>query len=338
MVRPYWHDGLASTGREREHARRRADSAHKKKPRGELIEIVNVSKHFGTREVLSEVSFTARDGEVTGFVGPNGAGKSTLLKIVAGTIIPTAGSVKIDGGRYRDAVQPGAVLGAFLSAELVPEHLTASSYLAYICDVQGLSRRSVNDALELVGLSAARKQKVRTFSLGMRQRLGIASVVVGNPQNLILDEPINGLDPDAILWLRHFVANAAQKGKTVLLSSHHMAELSMVADSIVLLNGGRVTLQGALEAFLSADAKQVYFEASDVTGAVAELNASGFRATLFESGAIVTDAEAGDVGRAVYQSGRELEHLSVIKQTLEETYFKTLSAASGAGQKNEVQQ
>ncbi|WP_158270346.1 ATP-binding cassette domain-containing protein [Mycetocola zhujimingii] len=301
-----------------------------------MIEVIEVSKRFGSQEVLSQVSFTALDGEITGFVGPNGAGKSTVLKIVAGTVTPTSGSVMIDGHAYQDADRPGSVLGAFLSAETIPEHMTAFSFLTYISDVQGLERNAAAAALELVGLAKAKNQKVRRFSLGMRQRLGIASVLVGDPQNLILDEPINGLDPDAILWLRSFLVSAAQRGKSVLLSSHHMAELSMVANKIVLLDGGRVSRQGPLDAFLSSGSQQVYFEASDLFGAVAQLHLGGYHAEMFREGALVTNAEPSEIGKVIYDSGRELRHLSVVKQTLEETYFETIDSEASTRQVSET--
>ena len=295
-----------------------------------MIEIKSVSKAYGEKRVLSDVAFTARDGEITGFVGPNGAGKSTLLNIVAGTIRPDSGTVLIDGTDFASAARPGATLGSFLSAEWIPSHLTATSYLRYLCDLQGIGIDGVPRLLQLVGLTNAAKQKVSTFSLGMRQRLGIAAVVAGDPQNLILDEPINGLDPDAIAWLREFLIATARRGRTVVLSSHHMAELSLVADHVVLLDSGRVTRQGPLADFVATNDRQVYIESDDLDAASDPLRQAGFEMSSFRRGLLIHNAEPADVGRIVFGVGASLSHLTAKTRTLEETYFEVLETAGSS--------
>lgn len=160
-----------------------------------MIDIDLVSKSYGKTQALDKVSITVADAAVTGLVGPNGAGKSTLLRIIANLAFPDCGSVSVDGQHLTDFARPGAALGVFLSAEWIPPHLTAESFLKYVCDLQGVPAAAVAEVLELVGLSDDGGRRVKTFSLGMRQRLGIGAAIVGRPKNYILDEPINGLDP-----------------------------------------------------------------------------------------------------------------------------------------------
>ena len=296
-----------------------------------MIEIDDVTKDFGRTRVLDRVSFRAQDGMVTGFVGPNGAGKSTLLRIIAGASTSSSGTTRIDGLDYRSADRPGAVLGAFLSAESIPEHLTAGSYLALVRDLRCLNGPVITDTLELVGLTAVARRKIRTFSLGMRQRLGIAAAVMGDPQNLVLDEPVNGLDPEAIAWLRSFIAAAAARGKTVLLSSHHMAELALVAQRVVVLQNGRVTREGPINGFLTPETREVYFEASEMSTVIDRLRREGFMVQVAGSGATVSNAEPHDVGRAVHHAGHDLHHLSAKGSTLEESYFRTIREPVGRG-------
>lgn len=293
-----------------------------------MITATRVSKSYGSKAALSDVSFEAPDGAVTGFVGPNGAGKSTLLRILTGLSAADTGSVTVDGIPFTESRSPGAALGAFLSAELIPDHLTARSHLTYACDVQGLPRTRVDEVLEVVGLSRVRSEKVKEFSLGMRQRLGIGAALLARPRNLVLDEPINGLDPDGIHWLRTLVRDVADAGGTVLLSSHHMAELALVADHVVMISGGRVVRTGRLDAFVAEESLRTYVESPDLEAARALLTARGFAPAPHLQGLLVPDAEPLTVGRLLFGEGPGASHLRVLERSLEETYFDHVSASA----------
>jgi ABC-2 type transport system ATP-binding protein len=203
--------------------------------------------------------------------------------------------------------------------------MTGASFLAYVCDTQGLLPKRVAELLDLVGLTGASRRQVKTYSLGMRQRLGIAAAFAGDPQNLILDEPINGLDPDAIQWIRNFLRRAADEGKAVLLSSHHMSELSLVADDVVLLDQGVVARQGQLSSFVASTERNVYIESGTLEDVIRVLGDAGYHAAPYRSGALVREVEPDEVGRVVFGADRGLTHLSLLTRSLEETYFDTIS-------------
>lgn len=289
-----------------------------------MIEAQGVVKRFAGTDALRGVSLTAQNGAVTGFVGPNGAGKSTLLRAICGLIYPDAGTTSIDGLPLSETAQPGRALGAFLSAEGIPTAWTARSYLQYVCDLQSLPRSKADDALSAVGLEDVAKRKVKTFSLGMRQRLGIAGAIVGEPLNLILDEPINGLDPDGILWLRKYLRDRAAKGCAVLLSSHHMNELALVADQVVMINQGQIVRSGQLDSFVAGDIVRTYFESDDLPLALAVLTAHGMRCEPYGEGGVVSEVDPTDVGRILFTQGPGARHLSRLERTIEQAYFDEL--------------
>jgi ABC-2 type transport system ATP-binding protein len=290
-----------------------------------MIEALNLTKEYAGTRVVSDVSLVAKAGEVTGFVGPNGAGKSTVLRIIAGITAPTSGSVRVGGVNHQLATHPAANLGVFLSAEWIPGSMTAASFLSYVCGTQGLRRQRVTELLDLVGLSDVAHRKVKNFSLGMRQRLGIAAAFAGDPRNVVLDEPINGLDPDAIQWIRRLLRQAADDGKAVLLSSHHMGELAKVADHVVLIDHGAVARQGPLESFVAPTASNVYIESETLAEIAALLGTAGYAVEPHRNGSLVQDAEPAEIGRTVYGAGFGLTHLSLLTRSLEETYFDTVS-------------
>ena len=211
-----------------------------------MIEISQLTKRHGSRTAVDEVSFTARPGRVTGFLGPNGAGKSSTLRILLGLDAATSGTALINGGRYRDVNHPLRTVGALLdSAGPVPDR-RAVDHLTWIAQSNRIPRSRVAEVLEIVGLADVAKQRVKKYSLGMGQRLGIAAALLGDPEILVLDEPVNGLDPEGIRWVRHFLREFAGSGRTVLLSSHLMTEMSDTADDLVIINRGRVVAAGSL--------------------------------------------------------------------------------------------
>ena len=211
-----------------------------------MIDIAHLSKRHGGRTVVDDVSFTARPGRVTGFLGPNGAGKSSTLRILLGLDAPGGGTATINGRRYRDLGQPLRTVGALLDgAGPVPER-RAVDHLTWIARSNRIPRARVGAVLELVGLAEVARQRVKRYSLGMGQRLGIAAALLGEPDVLVLDEPVNGLDPEGIRWVRQLLRDYAASGRTVLLSSHLMAETAGTADDLVVINRGRIAGRGSV--------------------------------------------------------------------------------------------
>jgi len=212
-----------------------------------VIEIAHLSKRYGATTAVDDVSFSVPPGRVTGFLGPNGAGKSTTLRILLGLDRADAGTALIDGRRYQDLHYPLRTVGALLDgAGPVPER-RAIDHLTWIAQSNRIPRRRVREVLDVVGLAGAAKQQVKKYSLGMGQRLGLAAALLGDPAILVLDEPVNGLDPDGIRWVRTYLREYAAQGRTVLLSSHLMAEMADTADEVVVIVKGRIAAHGPLD-------------------------------------------------------------------------------------------
>ena len=211
-----------------------------------MIQISNLTKSYRDSVAIKDVSFTAQPGRVTGFIGPNGAGKTTTLRILLGLSSPTSGTATIKGSRYRDLQRPLRTIGAMLEGHGALPDRRGVDHLTWIAQSNGISRKRVDAVLDLVGLSNAGRRRVKTYSLGMGQRLAIAAALLGDPEVLVLDEPTNGLDPEGILWIRTLMRDFAQEGRTVLVSSHLMAELSETADDLVMLGRGRVLAAGTV--------------------------------------------------------------------------------------------
>ncbi|MEV0753437.1 ATP-binding cassette domain-containing protein [Streptosporangium sp. NPDC050280] len=235
-----------------------------------MIEINGLSKHYRNRKAVDDVTFTARPGRVTAFLGPNGAGKSSTLRVLLGLDAATGGRALIGGRRYRDLRYPLRTVGALLDgAGPVPER-RAIDHLSWIARSNRIPRERVREVLDLVGLADAARHRVKNHSLGMRQRLGIAGALLGEPEVLVLDEPVNGLDPDGIRWVRDLLREHAALGCTVLLSSHLMKETADTADDVVIINRGRIVVRGTL---------------AEVTAGHASLEAAFFALTGDRAGA-----------------------------------------------------
>lgn len=218
-----------------------------------MIRFDNVHKAYGEHRVLCGLTFDVPDGSVTGIVGPNGSGKTTALKVLSGLLSPDEGTAYIDGRRYGESDDAGRTLGAFLGHATVPATMTGVGYLNYVADLLGARRDRVRTYLDIVGLSGAASQRVGGYSLGMRQRLGLASALVGEAKTLVLDEPVNGLDIEGVKWMRDYLRSSAQAGRCILLSSHLLSELELVADRLVILADGVASREGTIES-LRADA------------------------------------------------------------------------------------
>lgn len=213
-----------------------------------MIEIKNLRKRHGRKEVLHNISFAVEPGRITGFLGSNGAGKSSTLRILLGLDRATSGTALINGVAYREMPNPMQSVGAMLDGPGASKGRSATDHLRWMCISNGIPRSRVHEVLEVVGLERNAKDKVGTFSLGMGQRLGIASALLGHPGVLVLDEPTNGLDPDGLRWLRTFLQDQARTGSTVLVSSHLMAEMEAIADDLVVISDGAIVSTGTVTA------------------------------------------------------------------------------------------
>lgn len=289
-----------------------------------MIEARGLSKHYGRKAAVDDLSFTIRPGQVTGFLGPNGAGKSTTMRLTVGLDRPTAGTVTVNGHRYRDAAAPLAEVGALLDAKGVHPGRSARSHLSALAATHGISDRRVHEVLEQTGLSAVANKRVGGFSLGMGQRLGIAAALLGDPQVLILDEPVNGLDPDGVLWVRRLLRHLAGEGRTVLLSSHLMSEMAQTADHVIVLGRGRVVADAPIAEILTrGGGDRVAVRSPEAARlAAALLNLAGVELEpegdeCFTASGIT----AAEIGRAAAQLGVELHELSPVASSLEDAYL-----------------
>lgn len=234
-----------------------------------MITISSLSKRRGPHQVLHEVSLSARPGRVTGFVGPNGAGKSSALRCLLGLDRASSGTALVGGRPYRELRHPLQTVGAVLDGAGAHPLYTGRAHLRWVAAGSGIPRRRVEEVLETVGLSEAAGRRVRTYSLGMGQRLGLAAALLGEPETLVLDEPVNGLDPGGIRWVRGLMRGHAEAGGTVLVSSHALAELAEVADDVVVISEGRIRAAGTLAEVADgyADLEEAFFSLTAPTGA-----------------------------------------------------------------------
>jgi ABC-2 type transport system ATP-binding protein len=216
-----------------------------------MIEVRNLSKRYGAKVAVDGLDFVVQPGIVTGFLGPNGAGKSTTMRLIAGLDEPTTGSVRVNGKDYRSAVAPMAELGVLLEARAVHPGRSARNHLLALAQTNGIGRRRVDEVIDRAGLREVARQRVGGFSLGMGQRLGVAQALLGDPQVVVLDEPVNGLDPEGVLWIRNLLKSLAAQGRTVFVSSHLMGEISMTATRLIVVGRGRLIADATEEEFVA---------------------------------------------------------------------------------------
>ncbi|MGC4876400.1 ABC transporter ATP-binding protein [Micromonospora sp. DT43] len=289
-----------------------------------MITVENLTKRYGPHPAVDDVSFQCEPGTVTGFLGPNGAGKSTTMRMICGLTAPTAGRATVSGQPYRQLPNPGREVGVLLDASAQHAGRTGREALTLSAYTMGLDRREVAAKLDLVGLNAvAAKRRVRAYSLGMRQRLGLAHALLGDPRVLILDEPANGLDPEGIFWMRGLLRDFADRGGTVLLSSHLLREVEAVADRLVVIGGGRIVAQGDKNELLAGGGTVV--RARDGAALRRALELAGLSAADSSEGLLVqADAEA--VGQAAADAGVALAELRPAGGGGLEQLFLTLTA------------
>ena len=287
------------------------------------IEIHGLSKRFGDVTAVDGLSFTAREGAVTGFLGPNGAGKSTTLRMLLGLVTPSDGSATIDGNRYADLHQPFRRVGAMLETDAFHPGRRARDHLRILATAADLPAKRVDAVLEEVDLVDAGHRRVKGFSLGMRQRLGLASALLGDPTVLILDEPANGLDPDGVRWLRQFVRGFAGRGGTVLLSSHVLAEVAQTVDDVVIIAGGRLVAQSSLADLANRSRPGVRVRTPQVTALHDALTKRGIRAQLVADDALVAlDSTPEALGLAAAGIGAVIYEMTPEHFNLEEIYLE----------------
>jgi ABC-2 type transport system ATP-binding protein len=215
----------------------------------DMIEVQQLTKRYGGRNAVEDLTFSVRPGSVTGFVGPNGAGKSTTIRMLLALITPTAGRALINGRPYTSLREPLREVGALVDMAGAHDGRTAYRHLHWLAASNGLDRGRIDEVLDLVGLTSVAGRRVRGFSLGMRQRLGIAAALLGDPPTLLLDEPVNGLDPEGVHWIRAMMRGLAVEGRTLLVSSHLISELALVADRLLVIGGGRLLADDTVEEF-----------------------------------------------------------------------------------------
>jgi ABC-2 type transport system ATP-binding protein len=288
------------------------------------IEIDNVTKRYGDTIAVDHLSFTVQPGRVTGFLGPNGAGKSTTMRLVLGLDRPDSGTTRIAGGPYAELEDPMRVVGALLEARALHPGRTARRHLTYLAQTQGISLRRVDEMLEAVGLAAVADKRVGGFSLGMGQRLGIAVALLGDPQILILDEPVNGLDVDGVRWIRELLRSLADEGRTVLLSSHMLNEMAMTADHLVVIRGGRLVADCSTAAFLDRSSQHsIEVESPDLLRLADLVNLAGGRVDRHsDTAATLTEIDTPCVGEIAARNGLILHELSTRRPSLEDAFVE----------------
>jgi len=304
-----------------------------------MIEVRGLIKRYGDKVAVNDLSFDVEPGHVTGFLGPNGAGKTTTMRLILGLDYPDAGTVKVDGRQYAHLAYPMREVGALLDAKAVHGGRSAYNHLLCLAQTNNLPKRRVGEVLELVGLTEVARKRTKGFSLGMGQRLGIAATLLGDPAVLMFDEPVNGLDPEGILWIRNLMKALAAEGRTVFVSSHLMSEMENTADHLIVIGRGSLLADCTMEEFIARSSGQtvrVRTPQPDVLAkAVSETAASTGAAATRAGGAATATATANaddsltvhgltsdQVGDLAFEHGVRLHELTVVRASLEEAFME----------------
>jgi len=290
-----------------------------------MIDVTALTRTYGGLRAVDDVTFTAQPGRVTGFLGPNGAGKSTTMRVMVGLTPATSGSATVLGRKYADLPNPGREVGVLLDASAQHAGRTGTETLKVAARTMGLPMSRVHDMLDLVSLTGTEaERRVKNYSLGMRQRLGIATALIGDPEVLILDEPANGLDPAGIRWMRDLLTGFANKGGTVLLSSHLLHEIEVIADDLVVIGQGRIVAQGTKAELLASAGTLV--RSSSITELAVALQQNGIHAVPSGSDALRAEAEADQIGKVALAAGVPLTELRAADGAGLEEMFLELTA------------
>jgi ABC-2 type transport system ATP-binding protein len=292
-----------------------------------MIEVRGLTKRYGDKVAVDNLTFGIESGKVTGFLGPNGAGKTTTMRCILGLDYPNEGTVTVAGKPYQDLAYPMREVGALLEAKSVHGGRSAYNHLLCLAQTNSLPRRRVNEVLELVGLTEVAKKRSKGFSLGMAQRLGIAATLLGDPRVLMFDEPVNGLDPEGILWIRNLMKALASEGRTVFVSSHLMSEMENTADHLIVIGRGKLIADCTMKEFVaraSGAAVRVRTPATDQL--VRAVSAKGATAGVDDDGSIeVRGMTTEEIGDLAFAEGIRLHELTTVRASLEEAFMELTS-------------
>jgi ABC-2 type transport system ATP-binding protein len=289
-----------------------------------MIEVRGLTKRYGEKVAVNDLTFGIEPGKVTGFLGPNGAGKTTTMRCILGLDYPNAGTITVDGKRYGDLDYPMREVGALLDAKAVHGGRSAYNHLLCLAQTNNLPASRVGEVLELVGLSEVARKRSKGFSLGMSQRLGIAATLLGDPQMLMFDEPVNGLDPEGILWIRNLMKALAAEGRTVFVSSHLMAEMENTADHLIVIGRGKLIADCTMAEFIArSSGAAVRVRTPSPDQLVLAIAAEGGSAAADTDGTLLVHGMAADqVGDVAFDKGIRLHELTTVRASLEEAYME----------------
>jgi ABC-2 type transport system ATP-binding protein len=293
-----------------------------------MIEARGLTKRFGDKLAVDQLSFTIEPGRITGFLGPNGAGKTTTMRLILGLDHPTGGSVSVNGREFSHSASPMREVGALLDAKAMHGGRSAYNHLLCLAQTNGLPRRRVGEVLDLVGLTEVAGKRSKGFSLGMGQRLGIAAALLGDPAILMFDEPVNGLDPEGILWIRSLMKQLAGEGRTVFVSSHLMSEMENTADHLIVIGRGRLIADCSVAEFIERNSVQaVRVRTPQPDELVAAIRRAGGRVAAAGEAIVIHGLAADKVGDLAYENGIRLHELAVAQASLEEAYMEQTAAS-----------
>lgn len=289
-----------------------------------MIEARGLSKRYGSKTAVDNVSFTVEPGKVTGFLGPNGAGKSTTMRMIVGLDRPTSGTVTINGLPYARHRAPLHEVGALLDAKAVHTRRSAYNHLRAMAATHGISNKRVNEVIELTGLGSVAKKRVGGFSLGMGQRLGIAVAMLGDPNTLILDEPVNGLDPEGVLWVRNLARGLAAEGRTVFLSSHLMSEMAVTADHLIVIGRGRIIADAPIQDIIDGGGRQrTRVRTDNAADLLPVLEGQGAEINPLEDGLFeISGTDSRGIAEIALDRRILLTELTPIQVSLEDAYME----------------
>jgi len=304
-------------------SRRRVGDQQRREPvEPRLISVQHLTKQFKKTVAVNDLTFDVSPGVVTGFLGPNGSGKSTTMRLLLGLDHPSSGHALINGQRYKDLAEPLHEVGALLDAKAVHPGRSARQHLRALAASNRISLARVDEVLDVTGISSVADKKVGTFSMGMSQRLGIAAALLGDPGVLLFDEPVNGLDPEGIRWIREFFHSLAQEGRTVFVSSHLMSEMALTAQQIIVIGRGRLITQGSVDDLTAGAQRVVFVRARDNDALEAALRARGATFTVEGPGFIVESLDADAIGELALRAGVALSTLTPQRALLEEVFME----------------
>jgi len=291
---------------------------------GTRVEVRDLTKRFGSLVAVDNLSFSVDPGRITGFLGPNGAGKTTTLRMLLGLVRPTSGTATIGGLAYSQIHTPQRVVGSALEATNFHPGRSGRDHLRVMADTAGVDTKRVDEMLELVGIPAAARQRAGSYSMGMRQRLGLAAALLGDPQVLLLDEPANGLDPEGIRWLRLLLRHLSGQGKTILISSHMLSEVEQTVDDVVIIANGKLIRQSAIGDLATEHSSTV--RTNEPQRLIQALATSGLPATEVDGTIQVTGIDLVRIGNVALQAGLPIHELRANENDLENLFFELTSA------------